>query len=368
MSEQGDSARVSLAGPWTIAEAGDLDRQLRRLKLAGARRATLELTGIESLDTAGAWLIRRTARSLEQTGVDVAIAGGDERAAALLGAIDETDGAPRRKPPHDRGFVEVLERTGRVTVFLLLEARAFLGFLGLTLETAFRVALRPARFRFTSFAFHLEAVGLNALPIIGLISFLIGVVLAYQGQTQLRLFGAEIYVIDLVVISVLREIGILLTAIVVAGRSGSAFTAQIGTMKLREEIDAMRTLGLDPIEVLVLPRVAALVVAMPLLCFFADLLGLLGGGMMVALSLDMSPHVVLERIEEAATPTTFWVGMVKAPVFAAMIALVGCYQGLRVRYDAGSVGRLTTRSVVQSIFLVIVADAVFSILFTLLGL
>lgn len=367
VSEEGETARVRLAGPWTVGAAADLDDQLKKLRLK-SKRATLDLSGIETLDTAGAWLIRQAAKTLTDGGVNVAFAGADRRATALLetvGSVDEDPHPPRKRPP---SFEELLARLGFHTAFALRETRNFLGFFGLTLETFVSVALRPARFRFTSFVFHLEAVGLNALPIVGLISFLIGVVMAYQGASQLRLFGAEIFVVDLVAISVLREIGILLTAIVVAGRSGSAFTAQIGTMKLREEVDAMRTLGLDPVEVLVLPRLLALIVALPILCFFSDLMGLLGGMLMAWTSLDIAPHSFVGRVQSNIQIKHFWIGMVKAPVFAAMIGLVGCYQGLKVKGDSGSVGRLTTRSVVQSIFLVIVADAVFSIFFNLIGL
>jgi len=201
-----------------------------------------------------------------------------------------------------------------------------------------------------------------------MIAFLIGVVLAYQGADQLRRFGAEVFTVNLLGVSVLREIGILLTAIVVAGRSGSAFTAEIGMMKVREEIDALRIIGADPIEVLVVPRLLALMIALPLLAFFADILALFGGGLMAVLALGIAPYQFLSQLEGAITPAMFWIGMVKAPVFAFLIALVGCYQGLSVGGSAESVGRLTTQSVVLSIFLVIVADALFSILFSYLGL
>jgi phospholipid/cholesterol/gamma-HCH transport system permease protein len=204
--------------------------------------------------------------------------------------------------------------------------------------------------------------------VVGLISFLIGIVMAYQGADQLRRFGAEIFTVDLLAISALREIGILLTAVVVAGRSGSAFTAQIGMMKVNEEIDALRTLGLDPLEVLVLPRLLALMIALPLLAFFADIMALFGGGVMCAFVLDISPDQYINRLSEAIWPRTFWVGIVKAPVFAFVIAMVGCYEGLTVDGSAESVGRKTTLSVVVAIFLVIVCDAIFSIVFSSLGI
>ena len=226
----------------------------------------------------------------------------------------------------------------------------------------------PWRIRWTALVNHMEQAGLNAVPIVGLISFLVGAVLAYQGADQLRRFGAEIFVVNLIGISVLREIAILLTAIIVAGRSGSAFTAAIGSMKVREEIDAMRILGLDPMEILVLPRVLALVVTLPLLAFFADIMGLLGGAFMAWAALGIGPGQFLERLGDAIPMWSFWVGLIKAPVFAFLIAMVGCYEGFQVEGSAESVGRLTTQAVVEAIFLVIVADAVFSILFAYLGL
>jgi phospholipid/cholesterol/gamma-HCH transport system permease protein len=229
------------------------------------------------------------------------------------------------------------------------------------------VVVRPSRLRLTALTHHLEQTCVNALPIVGLISFLIGIVMAYQGADQLRRFGAEIFTIDLLAISALREIGILLTAVVVAGRSGSAFTAEIGMMRVNEEVDALRTMGLDPLEVLVLPRLLALMIALPLLTFFADIMALVGGGLMVLMLADLSVQQFLNQLLSAVTPTTFWVGMVKAPVFAFVIALVGCFEGLNVTGSAESVGRLTTKAVVESIFLVIVIDAAFSILFSMLG-
>ena len=213
-----------------------------------------------------------------------------------------------------------------------------------------RLALQPGRLRLTSLVHHLEQTCVNALPIVGLIAFLIGIVMAYQGADQLRRFGAEIFTVDLLAISALREIGILLTAVVVAGRSGSAFTAEIGMMKVNEEVDALRTMGLDALEILVLPRLLALMIALPLLAFFADIMALFGGGLMCAFVLDISPSQYLARLSEAIWPRTFWVGIVKAPVFAFVIAMVACYEGLTVDGSADSVGRNTTLAVVIGIF------------------
>ncbi len=230
-----------------------------------------------------------------------------------------------------------------------------------------RTLANPSRLRLRAVLFHVGQTGLNALPILGLLSFLIGVVLAFQGADQLRVFGAEMFVVNLLGVSILREIGILLTAIIVAGRSGSAFTAQIGTMKVNQEVDAIRTLGLDPIELLVLPRAIALVVSMPLLAFYAAVMGLLGGAVMCWAVLGIGFGVFLNQLDAAVNVTMLMVGLVKAPVFALVIAMVGCYEGLNVSGSAESVGRLTTRSVVESIFLVIVLDAAFSVLFSMLG-
>jgi phospholipid/cholesterol/gamma-HCH transport system permease protein len=261
----------------------------------------------------------------------------------------------------------VVAHVGRGTLESIAEARRLVAFLGLTTATLGRSLVQPRRIRKTALISHMEQTGLDAMPIVALISFLVGAVLAYQGAEQLRRFGAEIFVINLIGISVLREIAILLTAIIVAGRSGSAFTAAIGSMKVREEIDAMRTLGLDPMELLVMPRLLALMITLPILVFLADMMGLAGGMMMAWVALDISPGQFLERLGGAIPLWSFWVGMIKAPVFAFLIAMVGCYEGFQVEGSAESVGKLTTLAVVEAIFLVIVVDAIFSILFAYMG-
>jgi ABC transport permease subunit len=246
------------------------------------------------------------------------------------------------------------------------QARDLLDFFGAVVIGFFRQFVQPRRIRIISLIAQIEQAGFNAMPIIGLISFLIGVVLAYQGYDQLRAFGGQIFTVNLVGISVLREMGILLTAIIVAGRTGSSFTAQIGTMQVNEEVDALRTLGLDPLDVLVLPRVTALMIALPLLTFYSDMCALLGGGVACVLLLDMSPSQYLTQLGHAVTLAHFLVGMSKAPIFALLISMVGCFEGLRVTGSAESVGQLTTQSVVESLFLVIVFDAMFSVLFSFL--
>jgi phospholipid/cholesterol/gamma-HCH transport system permease protein len=225
----------------------------------------------------------------------------------------------------------------------------------------------PSRLRLTSLVHHCQEVGLNAVPIVTLMSFLIGVVLAFQGAAQLRQFGAEVFVVDLIAISVLRELGILLTAIIVAGRSGSAFTAAIGSMKMREEVDALRTIGLDPVAILVLPRVLALILMLPALGLIADMAGLLGGAVMSWIDLGVSPAVFQNRLTSNTDVWHFAVGMIKAPFFALIIGIIGCFEGLKVGGDAESLGRLTSTSVVLSIFMVIVVDAMFSIFFAIVG-
>jgi phospholipid/cholesterol/gamma-HCH transport system permease protein len=368
---RGDRLQVAVGGGWTVAELAQLDRagQAMLAALPGeAGQARIELGALEALDTAGAWLLHRLQAALAERGWQVELADAGPDQAALLAEIGRLSPRPALRPPRQNPLVRLLAGLGASTLAAGSEARGLLSFYGATIVTLGRLARHPRRLRLTSLVHHLEQTCLNALPIVGLIAFLIGVVLAYQGADQLRRFGAEVFTVNLLGVSVLREIGILLTAIVVAGRSGSAFTAEIGMMKVREEIDALRIIGADPIEVLVVPRLLALMIALPLLAFVADILGLFGGGLMAVLALGIPPGQFLSQLEEAITPTMFWVGMAKAPVFAFLIALVGCYQGLSVGGSAESVGRLTTQSVVLGIFLVIVADALFSIVFSYLGL
>jgi phospholipid/cholesterol/gamma-HCH transport system permease protein len=372
----GTTLRLRLTGDWTLAHATALLPQLgglttaglagRHVTAGGQRRALLDTADLHRLDTAGAILLVRLHRQLTDQGFAVDWPAARREHKALFDYVAGAGDAIVVWPPGDSGLIGFVQYLGWLTLFFLREARRFTAFIGQVTETALMVAIRPGHLRFTSTVHHMEETGLKALPIVGLLSFLIGMVMAYQGASQLQKFGAEIFVVDLIGISVLRELGVLLTAILIAGRSGSAFTAQIGTMKVNEEIAAMRTLGLDPVVVLVLPRLFALMLTLPVLTFFSDLMGLCGGALMAWNTLGIDPYLFFNRLHDVIVPRTFIVGMVKAPVFAALIALVGCYEGLRVKRDAESVGRLTTRSVVQSIFLVIVFDALFSIMFNIL--
>ncbi|HUN49830.1 MAG TPA: MlaE family lipid ABC transporter permease subunit [Candidatus Sulfotelmatobacter sp.] len=351
-------------GPWTIDSAGRLEAELAAVGPSAAQSLRVDLGELEGLDMAGAWLLHRTVKRLAAEGVPVELVGGGANHRSLLEQAAANDHPPPAAPRPHVSLLHLVEAVGAWTAQGLVQVGDFLGFFGLVIETGLRTLVDPRRLRLTAMVHHMQAVGFNALPIVGLISFLIGVVLAYQGATQLRLYGAQVFIVNLVAVSVLRELGILLTSIVVAGRSGSAFAAQIGSMKLREEIDAMRTLGIDPVEALVLPRVLALLLTLPLLGFFSDLMGLLGGAVMSWGALDIAPTVFIQRLSD----TNVWhfaVGLIKAPFFAVIIALIGCYEGLEVTGSAESVGQRTTRAVVEAIFLVIVTDAAFSIFFNI---
>lgn len=367
-SEGSGSLTLRAEGSWLVANAAELDSHLHALDLPTGRLVTLDLAGIERLDTAGAWLLLRTEHALSARGNTVALENVQASFAPLLEQVRARGAAapiPHPIPPHHT-LVGFVARIGEITLTILHRTYSMVGFVGLVSAKTFDLIRRPGRLRLIATLVQMEKAGLDAMPIVGLLSFLIGVVMAYQGADQLRRFGAEIYTVNLLGVAILRELGVLLSAIIIAGRSGSAFTAQIGTMQVNQEIDALQTLGLDPVEVLVLPRLFGLVLTLPLLVFFADAMGLLGGGLMTWATLGISTPRFLEQLRSAITEWTLWVGIIKAPFFAAIIAMIGCYEGFNVTGSADSVGRLTTQSVVESIFVVIVADAAFSILFSLL--
>ena len=358
----------SAAGEWLVASAAELDRRLRALELPRNQRVALDLSGIDRLDTAGAWLILRTQHDLELRGNAIEIRNLRSNLAPLLDQV-RAGGmvVPARHPrPAHHTITGFLARIGQISIGLFARAYSILGFFGAVCESAGAVLLRPRRLRITPLVAQMEQTGVNAVPIVGLLSFLIGVVIAYQGADQLARFGAQIYTVNLLGIGILRELGVLMAAIIIAGRSGSAFTAQIGTMQVNEEIDALRTIGLDPLEVLVIPRLFGLVLTLPMLALWADLIGLFGGSLMAWGSLGITPPQFLRQLRGSLYPWTFWIGLIKAPTFAFIIALIGCYEGFQVARSAESVGRLTTLSVVEAIFLVIVADAGFSIFFSYL--
>ncbi|HEY9039157.1 MAG TPA: ABC transporter permease [Roseovarius sp.] len=328
----------------------------------------IDVAQVRHMDTAGAWYIVDTQIRLANGAGDVQIIGADEAQHQLLETVR------RNMPPADAAqgkrltLADRLETLGRKTATTGRTAVELTSFLGQVIAALGYMVIHPRRLRLTSLVHHMQEVGWAAIPIVALMSFLIGVVLAFQGSVQLRQFGAEVFVVDLIAISVLRELGILLTSIIVAGRSGSAYTAAIGSMKMREEVDAMRTLGLDPIDILVVPRVLALILMLPVLGLISDVAGLVGGAMMSWIELGVSPSVFQSRLVSNTDVWHFLVGMIKAPFFALIIGIIGCYEGLKVGGNAESLGRLTSTSVVLSIFMVIVADALFSVVFALVGI
>lgn len=362
----GDRLVLRAGGEWRTATLSQVDADLRAAGSTKAVTALLDLSDVSRMDTAGAWAVYRTMRDLRAGGTKAEIAGGPPAVSRMLDRIAHTDHPTEVEQKEWNPFYRLARRVGVATYDALDEALALLSFLGAIVVSAGRSIAFPRQIRLIPLLSHIERTGLNALPIVGLLSFLIGVVLAYQGADQLRRAGAEIFTVDLLGIAILREMGVLLTAIIVAGRSGSAFAAQIGTMQVNQEIDAIRTLGLDPLDVLVLPRVFALLIALPLLTVYADLMGLAGGMIMSMITLDISLVQFVERFNQVMLPKTFWIGMVKAPVFGFVIALVGCREGMSVSGSAESVGKQTTKAVVVSIFLVILIDAVFSVLFSYL--
>jgi len=357
--------RLVVSGHLHIDALADLDRTGTRDKARGV--AVIDMAGLTRIDTAGAWfLVDMTVRAARDNR-EITIEGATGAQAQLLDTVrrnlaPETPESARAKPVRDR-----LEAYGRTVAGGTQTAMELISFLGQVMTALGAIVVHPRRLRLISVVHHCQEVGLNAVPIVALMAFLIGVVLAFQGSVQLRQFGAEVFVVDLIAISVLRELGILLTAIIVAGRSGSAFTAAIGSMKMREEIDAMRTLGLDPVTILVVPRVLALLLMLPALGFIADISGLVGGAAMSWIELGVSPAVFQSRLVSNTDVWHFGVGMIKAPFFALIIGIIGCYEGMKVGGDAESLGRLTSTSVVLSIFMVIVVDAMFSIFFAIVG-
>lgn len=352
-----------LEGVLDIYHAQAAGHALKTAFGSGQSHPVVDASGLTKLDTVGALLLREFQ---EKNGVTIQHLSSAH--AKLFKMVVKTDIAPPALEKHDPAWKIWLVEWGKQTVFLCRGAVEFTAFLGQACVTFVHAVRSRKHLRFSDIMHHIEDTGIRAIPIISVMAFMIAVVLAYQGIAQLRPLGAENLTVNLVAISVLREMGVLLTAIMVAGRSGSAFTAQIGVMKLREEVDALQVIGINPFEVLVMPRVIALLITLPLLTFIADVMGLVGGGVMSALLIDIPLGAYMERVREVASGDDFLVGMIKAPVFALLIAMVGCMHGMKVSGSAESVGRETTASVVKAIFLVLGADALFSILFEKMGI
>lgn len=359
--DEGARGRVRLFGRWTVAESAALRAAFRDVPL-GAREHVFDASAIEALDLSGAWILWQAEAGSSGAGRAAWTPARPE----LLDYLDRTlrTGWTRPEvPAPPSALAAALERIGLATIRAREDTLDLLGFVGAVTAGAGRVLGSLKRLRLPSVVRHVYETGLTAVPIVSLIAFLIAVIVAYIGAQQLRKFGGEIFVVDLVTVSVLRELGVLLTAIIIAGRSGSAFAAEIGAMKLNDEIDALRAMGMDPVEVLVLPRILGLVIALPALAVVADAMGLAGGALLSWYLVDIPFGQYVERVQGAIGEMTFWVGIIKAPVFAVVIAVVGTLRGMQVRTSSRELGRLTTVAVVQSIFLVILADAVFAVIF-----
>jgi phospholipid/cholesterol/gamma-HCH transport system permease protein len=370
----GDTLTLRPRGRWLIDNAAALAAAFDALDTAarpGPQSVLVDPAGLEALDLSGGWLLHARLQAFQQQGAQVHWQGGGppdqirfiEKTLAAGSAAGSAADSPAVAPDSGVDFVAPLRALGRWTAEQALTSRDTLAFFGRFCVAFGGALVSLRRLRLPAVVRQVYETGVQAIPIVALIALLISVIIAYMGASELRKFGAEIFVVDLVTVGVLRELGVLLTAIIVAGRSGSAFAAEIGVMKLNDEVDALKAIGTNPVEVLVMPRVLGLVIALPLLTMIADAVGLAGGCLLTYVLLDMPPQQYFARVQEAIAPTTFWVGMMKAPVFAFLIAFIGTLRGMQVRDSSRELGRLTTVAVVQSIFLVILADAVFAMIF-----
>jgi phospholipid/cholesterol/gamma-HCH transport system permease protein len=363
VSADDGAAVIRPSGSWVVARIVEADALVRDLPTPAGGRVRIDLGAVDQIDTSGVMVLVRLRKRLELEGRSVDIVGATETQLPLFEAILPLDVSPRPHSEKLPSLIRVMENLGRDIATQFAEYGGAVDFLGRTVQALARAPFSPRRLRITSVFHHMKVAGFDAVAINCLLTFLIGAVVAFLCIDMLELFGAGALTVNIMGFALLRELGVLLVAIVAAGRSGSAFTAQIGSMRTREEIDAMRTLGLDPIEMLVLPRVIAMVLVLPLLVFLGDLFGLIGGAMACFVSLDMSGPAFWGALQQNIEVRHFWVGIIKAPVFAFLISMIGCYQGFLVEGSAESLGGRTTESVVHSIFAVIVADAFFAIYF-----
>lgn len=361
---------LAASGAWTAEHARALEPLVDDATRSDAsvRRIVVDVSQVERLDTYGAWLLERTLRVWSSRGCEAQIVGLSDSYGKLFKRVQAGQQKLTPEKYKRTGIIATLESVGRTMTAVWTDLVMIFEVAGALLVAFLSVLAHPWRFRFTSLINHLERVCWNAVPIIVLITFLIGAIIAQQGIFHFRTFGADIYVVDMVGVLVLRELGVLIVCIMIAGRSGSAYTAELGSMKMREEIDALRTMGFDPVEVLVLPRILALMIAVPILAFLGAIAALYGGGMVSWLYGGIDPKIFLSRLHETITIKTFAVGMIKAPFMALIIGLVACMEGLQVKGSAESLGTKTTDSVVKSIFLVIVIDGLFAVFFASVGI
>ncbi|GAB5378165.1 MAG: ABC transporter permease [Acuticoccus sp.] len=359
---------MRLSGDWTAATTAEAEEAMETLDVRGVKTVVLDFADIGTCDSIGAWIIHRQQARIEFTGRFVDLANVGDRLTFLLQEIESHVPLPQEEEREPYLVVRALAEIGRTMAMSGRDAVALLsilGVFGLRLATAFTAF---HKLRIISILSNFDRTCRGAVPIVMLMSFLIGVIISQQAGFYLRTFGADLFVVDLAGVLILREIGVLLAAILVAGRSGSAFTAEIGSMRMREEVDALHVLGLDPVEVLVVPRLIALMLAMPILAFLSDLAALLGSGLVTWAYLGITPDLFIQRLKEAVTPLEFYIGIAKAPFMALIIGLVGCSEGLKVGGSAESLGRHTTSAVVKAIFLVIVVDGMFAVFFATVGI
>jgi phospholipid/cholesterol/gamma-HCH transport system permease protein len=366
----GERLELAAGGSWTANHAGELEALVDRVsgEAPKAKNVSIDMAGVSEFDTFGAWLLERLTRQWTASGHETVVVGLPEHDRGLLKEMHDVNREPPPKPRALNPVVTFLAAFGRAGVDFGRNLVVFSEMLGAVSLALVRVIVRPRDYRLTSTVHQFDRVAWQAVPIILLITFLIGAIISQQGIFHFRKFGAELYSVDLVGILVLREIGVLIVAIMVAGRSGSSYTAEIGSMKMREEIDALRTMGFDPVEVLILPRILVLIVALPVLTFLGSMAALYGGGLVAWLYGGISPDIYIARLTEAISLTHFEVGMIKAPFMGLVIGIVACAEGLRVKGSAESLGIQTTNSVVESIFLVIVLDGLFAIFFASIGM
>ncbi len=366
----GDVLELRPGGSWIAANVATLETLSGAVtaELDRSKTVRIDMAGVRELDTLGAWLLEKMSRRATSVGHRADVVGIADNYAGLIEEVRQVNRHnPAPAPARNPVLVKVAD-VGRSAVGATEDLTVFLQMLGALFAALLGVLRRPRSLRLTSLFYQLYKVGWQAIPIIVLITFLIGSIIAQQGIFHFRKFGANSYVVDMVGILVLRELGVLIVAIMVAGRSGSAYTAELGSMKMREEIDALSTMGLDPVEVLILPRIVALVCALPILTFIGSMAALYGGGLVAWFYGGMGPEIFIARLHDAVSVNSFEVGMIKAPFMALVIGIVACSEGLRVKGSAELLGKQTTTSVVKSIFLAIVLDGLFAVFFASVGM